>query len=134
MSTWGLWPDKPNQLLFFLTFAYFSYLMVLEYLDLLLNIDNFENVLLNLTENVAFTQILLKVLMLRLYNRQLGELISEANEDFDAKDYTAEEITAFVAYYFKAKIFVMLLSANTTLTATSFYIKPCLGQMSQSTL
>ncbi|CAB0035686.1 unnamed protein product [Trichogramma brassicae] len=130
MSFLGLWPDSPNVLLFVLTFGYYSYDMLLEYMDLLVYIDRPQNVMLNLMENMAFTEIFVRILMLRVWNRQFGELLAAAAKDFEAKGYdTDEEVAKFVPFYAKAKSFMKLLISNTAFTATSFYVKPLLGQL-----
>ncbi|XP_014230582.1 putative odorant receptor 92a [Trichogramma pretiosum] len=130
MSFLGLWPDSPNLLLFVLTFGYYSYDMFLEYMDLLVYIDRPQNVMLNLMENMAFTEIFVRILMLRVWNRQFGELLAAAEKDFEAKSYdTDEEVAKFVPFYAKAKSFMKLLISNTAFTATSFYVKPLLGQL-----
>lgn len=131
MTTLGLWPASLSDIRFFLNFGYFCYEMLLEYLDLFLFIDNFENVLMNLTENMAFSQIFIRMLMLRIYNSELGEIISDAKKDFDAKDYTEEERKTFMAYHVKSRTFMKLLITNTALTASSYYVKPLLGQMGE---
>ncbi|KAF3054299.1 Odorant receptor 359 [Nylanderia fulva] len=127
MSTLGLWPFRNNNLLFFITFGYFSFLMMLEYLDLLLFITDLEHVIINLTENMAFSQIFVRMSMLRLYNCQLGEVIAEAMKDFDKMCYkTTEEMKAVITYNAKSKIFVKLLIVFVALTASSYYLTPIL--------
>lgn len=99
--------------------------MAMEYLDLFLFIDNLEHVIENLTENMAFTQILVRIAMLKKYNRQLGEVVNEAFKDYDARIYrTDEESQVFIEYMKKAKLFIKLLCAFVTMTATSYYAKP----------
>lgn len=132
MSALGLWPANLSNFHYSLVFGYFCYHMILEYLDLFLFIDNLQHVLLNLTENMAFSPIFVKMLILRLHNQRLGELITEAKKDFNAKDYTIEEAEKFVAYHAKSKIFMKLLIINTALTASSYYVKPISGQMEES--
>ncbi|XP_058809484.1 uncharacterized protein LOC131674683 [Phymastichus coffea] len=129
MKTLGLWPATQSDLWFGINFGYFCYQMILEYLDLFLFIDNLEHVVMNLTENMAFSQIFIRMLMLRLYNAPLGKIIEEAMKDFDTKDYVGEEITTFTAYHKKSIIFMKLLMSNTALTASSYYVKPLLGQL-----
>ena len=131
MTSLGLWPAAASDFRYFINFGYYCYEMVLEYLDLFLFIDDFEHVLMNLTENMAFSPIFVRLLTLRLHNGPLGEVIAEAEKDFDAKDYTEEERKTFVAYHVNSKIFMKLLITNTALTATSFYMKPILGQMGE---
>ncbi|THK33117.1 odorant receptor 196, partial [Diachasma alloeum] len=125
LSALGLWPRNPNSIIFIVNFGYFVYNMMCEYLDLFLFIDNLEHVIENLTENMAFTQILVRMAMLKRYNRQLGEVINEVFKDYDAKTYrNPEESQVFLDYMNKAKLFVKLLCAFVTMTATSYYAKP----------
>jgi len=99
--------------------------MILEYLDLFLYIGDLEHVIMNLTENMAFSQIFVRMSMLRLYNDQIGEIITEAMKDFDRTSYkTAEEIKVFMTYNARSKIFVKLLMAFVALTASSYYLTP----------
>ncbi|XP_050450398.1 odorant receptor 10a-like [Cataglyphis hispanica] len=125
MSMLGLWPFRTNNFIFFINFGYFSFLMILEYLDLFLFINDLEHVIMNLTENMAFSQIFVRMSMLRLYNCEIGEVITEAMKDFDKMSYkTAEEIKTFITYNAKSKIFVKLLIVFIALTASSYYLTP----------
>ncbi|XP_063982741.1 uncharacterized protein LOC135165406 [Diachasmimorpha longicaudata] len=125
LSALGLWPRNPNSIIFVINFGYFVYNMMCEYLDLFLFIDNLEHVIENLTENMAFTQILVRMAMLKLYNRQLGDVINEVFKDYDAKTYrNPAESKVFLDYMNKAKLFVKLLCAFVTMTAVSYYAKP----------
>jgi hypothetical protein len=132
MTALGLWPLRPNNIRFYCNFIYISYCMFFEYLDLLMFIDNFEHVLMNLTENLAFTPIILRIYNIRKYNKKIGELVEEVKKDFNAKDYTDEERKSFISYHVKSIFFMKLLIANTALTATSYYVKPLLGQIGAS--
>ncbi|XP_077255745.1 odorant receptor 67a-like [Temnothorax americanus] len=125
MSMLGLWPFKPNTLIFSINFSYFSFLMILEYLDLLLFAGDLEHVIMNLTENMAFSQIFVRMSMLRLYNAQIGEVITEAMKDFDRTSYkTAEEVKTVMTYNARSKVFVKLLMTFVALTASSYYLTP----------
>lgn len=125
MSMLGLWPFRTNNFLFFINFGYFSFLMILEYLDLVLFIDDLEHVIINLTENIIFSELFVGMSMLRLYNCQIGEVIAEAMKDFDKMSYkTTEEMKAVITYNAKSKLFVKLLIVFTALTALSYYLTP----------
>ncbi|XP_034941499.1 odorant receptor 85b-like [Chelonus insularis] len=125
LSTLGLWPHNPNSFIFLMNFSYFVYHMAMEYLDLFLFINNLEHVVENLTENMAFTQILVRMAMLKKYNCQLGEVITEAFKDYDIKAFkTPTESKVFIDYMNRAKLFIKLLCAFVTMTATSYYAKP----------
>ncbi|XP_043281332.1 odorant receptor 85b-like [Venturia canescens] len=121
----GIWPRSPSQIRFGINFGYFFYHMLMEYLDLCLFISDLEHVIENLTENMAFSQILIRMAMLKRYNKPLGTVIEQVFSDFDARKYkTIEESDAFMKYNKKSKLFVKLLSAFVVLTASSYYVKP----------
>lgn len=104
--------------------------MILEYLDLFLFSDDLEHVIMNLTENMAFSQIVVRMLMLRIHNFELGQVVEEAISDFDIRKYnTQKEREILMDYNLRAKKFVKLLIANVALTASSYYLQPVLGQM-----
>lgn len=125
MSTLGLWPFGSNDLIFLINFGYFSFFMLLEYLDLFIFIGNLEHVIMNLTENMAFSQIFVRMSMLRLYNIEIGEVIAEAMKDFDVIKYkTTKEMQTFITYNRRSKIFVKLLMTFVALTASSYYLTP----------
>ncbi|XP_011642475.1 odorant receptor 2a-like [Pogonomyrmex barbatus] len=125
MSTLGLWPFQSNDFIFSINFGYFGFFMILEYLDFFLFIGDLEHVIMNLTENMAFSQIFVGMSMLRLYNNEIGEIIMEAMKDFDRTNYkTVEEIKTFLIYNARSKIFVKLLMAFVALTASSYYLTP----------
>ncbi|XP_018345143.1 PREDICTED: odorant receptor 10a-like [Trachymyrmex septentrionalis] len=127
MSTLGLWPFQSNDLIFSINFGYFTFLLILEYLDFFLYIGDFEHVIMNLTENIAFVQMFVRMSTLRLYNDEIGEVIMEAMKDFDKANYkTTEEIKTFVTYYAKSRIFFKLMMVFVTITASSYYLTPIL--------
>ncbi|RLZ02275.1 Odorant receptor 25 [Cephus cinctus] len=126
----GFWPEKPRDIWFWINFGYFAYHMTMEYVDLFLFIGNLEHVIMNLTENMAFSQIFIRMLMMRVYNRQLGELIMEMRKDFQAHNYrSVDEQKIFLSYNSKSKTFMKLLMAFVALTASSYYLKPILGNL-----
>nr|QNL14964.1 olfactory receptor 20 [Aulacocentrum confusum] len=125
LSSLGLWPRAPNIFLFTINFGYFVYQMIHEYLNLFIFIDNLEHVIENLTENMAFTQILVRMAMLKKYNTQLRVVIDEAFKDYDVSLYkTPDEAKVFIDYIDKAKLFMKLLCTFVAMTATSFFAKP----------
>ncbi|XP_018364113.1 PREDICTED: odorant receptor Or2-like [Trachymyrmex cornetzi] len=127
MSTLGLWPFQSNDLIFTINFGYFTLLLILEYLEFFLYIDDLELVIMNLTENVAFLQIFVRISTLRLYNDEIGEVITEAMKDFDETNYkTAEEIKTFVTYYAKSRLFFKLIVVFVTITVSLYCLTPIL--------
>ncbi|XP_018315315.1 odorant receptor 4-like [Mycetomoellerius zeteki] len=127
MSTLGLWPFQSNDLIFSINFGYFALLLILEYLDFFLYIGDFEHVIMNLTESIAFVQIFVRMSTLRLYNDEIGEVITEAMKDFNKTNYkSAEEIKIFVTYYAKTRLFFKLMMVFVTTTAILYYLTPIL--------
>ncbi|XP_018364153.1 PREDICTED: odorant receptor 4-like [Trachymyrmex cornetzi] len=127
MSMLGLWPFQSNDLIFSINFGYYTFLLILEHLDFFLYIGDFEHVIMNLTENIAFVQIFVRMSTLRLYNDEIGEVITEAMKDFDEKNYkTAEEIKTFVTYYAKSRIFFKMMMVFLIITTSSYYLTPIL--------
>lgn len=127
MSTLGLWPNTRNNIKFSINFGYFSFLMILEYMDLVVFINDLEHVIMNLTENMAFSQIFVRMIMLWIYNDEIGDVINETIKDFDHRRYkTIEERQLFITYNDKSKLFVKLLITFVALTASSYYLTPIL--------
>ncbi|KAK2574918.1 hypothetical protein KPH14_002609 [Odynerus spinipes] len=127
LTTIGLWPHERNNLRFSINFGYFTFLMILEYLDLFLFIDDLEHVIMNLTENMAFSQIFVRMSMLWKYNDEIGGLITEAIQDFGKEKYSSiEERKLFINYNARSKLFVKLLMIFVSLTASSYYLTPVL--------
>ncbi|XP_043281333.1 odorant receptor 85b-like [Venturia canescens] len=121
----GVWPKNPSRICFGIEFAYVCYLMSMEYLDLWLVINDLGGVIENLTENMALSQIFIRIAMLKRYNKSLGKVIDEVLRDYDSRKYkTTEESDAFIGYNKKSKLFVKLLSAFVVLTASSYFVKP----------
>ncbi|XP_011500255.1 PREDICTED: odorant receptor 94a-like [Ceratosolen solmsi marchali] len=131
MSPLGLWPENFSNLRFYINFLYMGYFVSLEYLDLWVFIEDFDRVLLNVVENAAFTQIMLRMYILYSYNRSIGALFNEINDDLISKEYTNEERKIFITYQVKSVIFIKLLVISTALTATSHYANPFIGQISE---
>ena len=128
----GLWPASPSNFRFFISFIWLIYATILQYIDLFLSIDNLELILLNVTENVAFTQSLFRMYIMRSNLNVFGELLNEIKKDLYAKDYTEDERNTFISYNVKSKIVMKMFIINTALTATSYYTKPLFGQIHES--
>ncbi|KAF7378688.1 hypothetical protein HZH66_015475 [Vespula vulgaris] len=127
MSTLGLWPNSRNNIKFSINFGYFSFLMILEYMDLVVFINDLEHVIMNLTENMAFSQIFVRMIMLWIYNDEIGDVINETIKDFDYRRYKSiEERQLFISYNTRSKLFVKLLITFVALTASSYYLTPIL--------
>ncbi|KAK2574917.1 hypothetical protein KPH14_002608 [Odynerus spinipes] len=132
MSALGLWPHQRNNLWFAINFVYFTFLAVLGYVDLFLFIDDLEHVVMNVTENLAYSQVFVRIGMLWKYNDQLGSVISDMTKDFDERRYESrEEKQAFLIYNARSKIFVKLLSAFVGVTAPLYFFTPLLASLSK---
>ncbi|XP_044001359.1 uncharacterized protein LOC122847624 [Aphidius gifuensis] len=74
LSLVGLWPLKQNIILYIIVFIYWSILMILEYIDFYLFINNLEHVIENLSESISFIQAFFHLIMLKKYNKKLKSL------------------------------------------------------------
>ncbi|XP_057334685.1 putative odorant receptor 85d [Microplitis mediator] len=126
MSKWiGVWPLAPNFYLFNVTFAYFTAVMLLEYVDLFFCLPNFEKVLDNLTESLSFTIIYVRTFTLRVYNYKLGNAIRECLKDSSVSAFAnSKEIDIFVQYTKEGKFFAKFVIAFTAMTEASWYLRP----------
>lgn len=126
----GLWPQSPSDFRFYLTFGIFGYHMILEYLDLLLNITDLEHIIMNLTENLAFTPILFRILMTRIHFSKIKVIVLNYLQDYEIDKFQSEhERNIFLPYMATAKTFVKLMIGNVGMTASSYFIKPILGRL-----
>ncbi|XP_057334700.1 odorant receptor 13a-like [Microplitis mediator] len=121
----GVWPLEPNYHLFNICFFYFTYIMITEYINLYYCLPNFKKVLGNLVENLAFTHMYVRTLMLRVHINKLRYIISESLKDYHASAYqNSEEVNEFLIYVRKGKFFVKAAGIFVISTATSWYIRP----------
>lgn len=90
-------------------------------LDLVVFINDLEHIIMNLTENMAFSQIFVRMIMW-IYN----DIINETIKDFDYRRYKSiEERQLFISYNARSKLFVKLLITFVVLTAP-YYLTPIL--------
>lgn len=121
----GIWPCKPNNARFAISAIYLTVHMSFEYADLYHFADDFKHIVNNLTESVIFSIVILKMIILRLKNRQLMELIKAIREDFNEENYrTFTEKKVFLVYYERARTIVRTAVPLVVFTAYSSFLKP----------
>ncbi|CAD6213298.1 GSCOCT00004010001.2-RA-CDS, partial [Cotesia congregata] len=129
----GVWPLDPNYYLFNLSFLYFTYIMFTEYVNLFYCLPNLKKVVNNLTENLAFTHIYVRTLMLRVHIEKLREIISESLKDYHVSAYkNSEEVYLFMSYMKKGKFFVKYATIFVAMTVTSWFIRPITSSSAQA--
>ena len=84
----------------------------------------------NLTENLAFTPIVFRMLMLRVHFGKIKILVIEFMQDYDINKFRDEkERQIFLPYIGTAKVFVKLMILNVSMTASSYFVKPIMGRL-----
>ncbi|KAG8038066.1 hypothetical protein G9C98_006391, partial [Cotesia typhae] len=121
----GVWPIAPNDYLFTVTFSYFTAVMILEFVDLYTCLGNFEKVIDNLTENLAFVHIYVRTLMLRVYIDELRYVITESLNDYKASAFrNSIEIKIFMSHINKGKLFAKVVLTFIAMTEITWYLQP----------
>ncbi|KAF7998199.1 hypothetical protein HCN44_009597 [Aphidius gifuensis] len=124
LSLVGLWPLKQNIILYIIVFIYWSILMILEYIDFYLFINNLEHVIENLSESISFIQAFFHLIMLKKYNKKLKSIIIEIMKDYNYKKYnTFEEINIFLYYNKRTKFICKFLLTFIFMMGPSYYLK-----------
>nr|QHN69121.1 odorant receptor 33 [Sirex noctilio] len=126
----GLWPLSINDRNFVFFFGYLAIHCFMEYCELFQYIDNFEYVIVNLTENVFLTLVLIKLGAYRLNAKRLNRLLMDIKEDYEEENYkTLEEKLAFFEYNAISKKFMKMALPSMFMTALLYYVRPLTGQL-----
>lgn len=121
----GLWPLAPNHFVFVITFAYFTTVMILEYMDLFCSITDIDQVLNNLFVNLTFTHIFIRGLLLKRHINKLGGVIEEMIQDFNVKTFKrSSEIKIFMSYINSARFFVKFTIIFMIMSIYPYFLKP----------
>ncbi|XP_015607530.1 odorant receptor 4 isoform X2 [Cephus cinctus] len=121
----GIWPTNKNNTKFYFFFTFITVQCCLQYADLIEYIDDFEYVLVNLTESIVFTMILLKIVQYKINTGRLIELIRDIRTDYSKELYrTEEEMAIFIRYNSFSKIILYCLSISGVITSSLYYIRP----------
>ncbi|CAD6213300.1 GSCOCT00004009001.3-RA-CDS, partial [Cotesia congregata] len=121
----GVWPLKPNYHLSNLIFLYFTYAMFTEYVNLFFCLPNLKKVIGNLTETLSFTHIYVRTVILRVYIKTLGEVMSESLKDYHECAYkTSEEVYELMTFMKKGKLFIKCASIFSFWTISSWFLRP----------
>ncbi|XP_057334697.1 odorant receptor 13a-like [Microplitis mediator] len=121
----GVWPLAPNDYLFTTTFIYFTAVMMLECVDLYTCLGDFEKVIDNLTENLAFVHIYVRTLMLRVHIDKLRDVMSESLKDYRTSAFkNSTEIKLFMTHINKGKLFAKVVITFIAMTEVTWYLQP----------
>ncbi|CAD6213320.1 GSCOCT00004016001.2-RA-CDS, partial [Cotesia congregata] len=122
----GVWPLTPNNYLFNLVFVYFTVVMILEYTDLFVHIDDFASVVDNLSENLALTIVYSYTFSLRFYEKKLAQVFRETLMDYDSDKAlkNMKEVKLFMVYTNNAKFFAKYIIILIALTDFVWLFQP----------
>ncbi|XP_053595983.1 odorant receptor 30a-like [Microplitis demolitor] len=121
----GLWPLAPNNFIFFTTFSYFSVVMILEWMDFYYSLNDFDKILDNLTENLSFSQIYIRGIILKLQVNKLRQIIKVSMDGFNVNKFkNSSEIEIFLSFINKGKFFVKSIISFMAMTIITWYISP----------
>ncbi|KAJ8688578.1 hypothetical protein QAD02_024373 [Eretmocerus hayati] len=132
MKPFGIWPDSPNPFLFYPLFAYFGYSMVLDYINWGRAMKSF--VLMKMIgatmQSVTLLQIFIRILTLKGFNEDYGELVTEFCKDYSPAKYRSkEERKTFFYYNWCAKLFILSVNSFLALVAVLYFSKPLVRQI-----
>ncbi|XP_014298820.1 odorant receptor 85b-like [Microplitis demolitor] len=121
----GVWPLEPNYYIFNICIIYGAYIMITEYIDLYYCLPNLKKVINNLTESLAFTQMYLRAVLLRIYIKKFHYLMSEALKDYHVSAYkNSDEVYEFMGYVKKGRFFVKAVTIFVISTTSSWFLRP----------
>lgn len=122
----GVWPLTPNNYLFNSVFVYFTVMMILEYTDLFVHIYDFESVIDNLSENLAFTIVYSYTFSLRFYEEKLAQVFRETLIDYNSDKAlkNLKEVKLFMVYTNNAKFFAKYIFISIALTGIVWFLQP----------
>nr|WNA12532.1 olfactory receptor [Microplitis mediator] len=121
----GLWPLAPNNFFFLITFIYFSIVITLEWMDFYYSLNDFDKVLDNLTESLSLSQIYIRLIILKLQIKKLGQVIKDTMDNFDVEKFkSSSEIEIFLNYIDEGKFFVKSIILFIVMTLITWYFGP----------
>lgn len=133
LSVLGLWPESLNNVLFTLLFIYYGYSLILVYLTFYLALGNFRKVLRSITETITFTLVFYRLITLRRFNRQFGEVVHDMKRDVKLRtEKTDEEKTVISKYFGLCKYFSFILVTFLGTTVVMYFFEPIITQVSPS--
>ena len=131
MKILGLWPNS-KYIHFYFILAYHSYQMIMEFLYLALLSKDFSLVLMNLLQNLCCTNMTMRLILLRLWIKNVNEIIQNYKHGFSAKDFTDEEVEILFLWNAKAKFWMKLMLFYMLFTTISLNFIPLFTQMGAS--
>lgn len=133
MTPLGLWPNNRKDYIFVSFFCYYGYNVLLDYVALFFTIrnSNLMRIVGKVMENVQHMHIFLRMYTMRRFNRDYGDILVEFSKDFSIKNYRSEEErNTFLYYNSRAKFFIRIVVISLVITATLYFIKPLIRQLS----
>lgn len=129
----GVWPKSPSIIRFGIAFIYYVYCLSLIYLSFFLAFGSFRKVLRCLSEIITFTQVFYRLLTLKRFNSEFGDMLERINRDLDIKRYRNEkEMKQVLSYNRTCRFFCKLLVYCLGCTVTLYFLKPLLLQLGNS--
>ncbi|XP_057334693.1 uncharacterized protein LOC130673619 isoform X2 [Microplitis mediator] len=123
--TLGLWPLAQNNFVFFTTFSYFTVVMILEWMDVYYSLNDFDRVLDNLLENLSYSHIYVRGIILRLKINKIRQVIEDTIDNFSVDKFkNSSEIKIFLSYINEGKFFVKSFISFMAMTVIIWYISP----------
>ncbi|XP_014298823.1 uncharacterized protein LOC103575783 [Microplitis demolitor] len=121
----GLWPATPNYYWFNICIFYLTIFVSLQLLHLYNSVYDFDKVIDDFTENLASTHMYTRILMLRVHNYKIGEMITQAMKEYNTNAFkNSDEIKVFMKFINKGKFLIKGLIIFIMSTEISWFLKP----------
>ncbi|XP_044588832.1 uncharacterized protein LOC123268014 [Cotesia glomerata] len=131
----GVWPLEPNLYLNNVCLAYFTYIMITEYIAMFLCLPNLKKIVNLLAESLPFTQIYLRTLLLRIHIDKLRKVADECMKDYRVSAFAnPEEIYIFMGYIKKGKFYVKIGASFVFAASTSWFLRPVTSSAPMTTI
>lgn len=131
----GVWPLEPNLYLNNVCLAYFTYIMITEYIAMFLCLPNLKKIVNLLAESLPFTQIYLRTLLLRIHIDKLSKVAGECMKDYRVSAFeNPEEIYIFMGYIRKGKFYVKIGASFVFAASTSWFLRPITSSVPATTI
>nr|AZQ24935.1 odorant receptor [Aphidius gifuensis] len=131
----GLWPLKKNKILSTMWLGYWILFITLLFLDLILNINDFDHVLVNLNDTIFYIISFTEFIVIKIYSNLFKQIIKNSIDDFNIKLYkTTEEIIKFLNYNKKSKFLCKCFTSTMMITALFYYFTALITTLSSNTI
>ncbi|CAD6213332.1 GSCOCT00004019001.3-RA-CDS [Cotesia congregata] len=121
----GVWPPDPTYYLFNTLLMYVHFIMFLQLMYLYKSLHDLDQFLNVMSEYTVFVYIYTSILMLRVNNCQLGQLLTQILEDYKISAFNdSHEIDIFMQFINRARILMKGLIFYASMTEFLWYLKP----------